>query len=50
MHLITDTSLFKYHWVKIMLKKTWTAISNAFSGEVGAIPLEELKLRYGYPD
>lgn len=33
-----------------MLKRTWTAIRHAFSGEVGAIPLEELKQRYEYPD
>lgn len=33
-----------------MLKRTWTAIGNAFSGEVGAIPLEELQQRYQYPD
>ena len=33
-----------------MLKRTWAAIGNAFSGEVGAIPLEELQQRYQYPD
>lgn len=33
-----------------MLKNTWTALGNAFSGEVGTIALATLKQRYEYAD